>query len=122
MACSCCTAPELQLICSMHILQAYKAVDSAIPVEDRNLPELAALPRLKELDISKDPAFADADCRKLAKLTSLETLHIRGKPIRDSGFRVRTSPPLLWLHGVSQMCWLSMSSRCCCGSKALTLF
>ena len=80
---------------------------------DRNLLELAALPRLKELDISNDSASADADCRKLAKLTSLETLGIDGNEIRDSGFRVRISPPLLSSHGASLlMCLHSTSSRC----------
>ena len=82
-----------------------------------------ALPRLEELGISEDRSFANADCRKPAKLTSLEVLLIDGNPISNSGFRVRISPPLLSSHDVSLlMCWRSTSSRCTCGCQAFTLF
>ena len=70
-------------------------MDSGLPTRDRDLLELAALPRLKYLDISKARTIIIADCRKLAKLTSLETLYVDSSPISNSGFKVRTSFSLL---------------------------
>ena len=73
-----------------------------LPLQDRrDLLDLAALLHLEELDISYDlsyaPAvtfhFSNADCLELAKLTTLQTLHVSGNtPINDSGLKVRTSP------------------------------
>ena len=79
----------------------------------RNLLDLTALLHLEELDISEDRSpgynppfhfhFSNADCLKLAELTTLQTLHIDyNAPINDSGFKVRTFPPvLLSLHRVT---------------------
>ena len=109
-----CQAPTLQRICNIHRLQAYKALDSAREEIDRNLLELAALLRLKELDISKDPAFPNTDCRTLAKMTSLETLHVDSNPISCSGFEVTYT---VALHPFPSVELLGLSPRMCCLSN-----
>ena len=86
---------------SILIGRAYRHCNFLPLQERRNLLDLAALLHLEELDISHDQClefpykfhFSNADCRELAKLTALQTLHVSGnKPINDSGFKVGTSP------------------------------
>ena len=76
----------------------------------RDLLDLAALLHLEELDISQEQVamglrgplfhFSNADCLKLAELTTLQTLHVdHNTSIIDSGFKVRTFPPVVqYLH------------------------
>ena len=69
--------------------------------ERRNLLDLAALLHLEELDISHDRSHSspykfhssNADCRELAKLTTLQILHVSGNShINGTGFKVGTCP------------------------------